>query len=171
MDGPLATAGAAKLQPGLGPAARCSHERLIGWRCLRTPYIACAVAGDLERATTTESLTSTDAGITTSFPGLGPLTGGRVAEADGIPRPIRFQDAKAYAGTVPITRASGKTTAVLHRRVKTSASPRRPAQPLRRLGAPRLPHSPLPQHRAALRRNHRLPRARTHSTRQSSLTT
>lgn len=76
MDGPLATAGAAKLQPGLGPAARCSHERLIGWRCLRTRYIACAVAGDLERATTTESLTSTDAGITTSFPGLGPLTGG-----------------------------------------------------------------------------------------------
>jgi hypothetical protein len=34
---------------------------------------------------------------------------------------------------VPITRASGKTTAVLHRHVKTSASPRRPAQPLRRL--------------------------------------
>jgi hypothetical protein len=85
MDGPLATAGTAKLQPGLGPAARCSHERLIGWRCLRTPYIACAVADDLERTTTTESLTSTDAGITTSFPGLGPLTGARVAETGGFP--------------------------------------------------------------------------------------
>jgi hypothetical protein len=133
MDGPLATAGAAKLQPGLGPAARCSHKRLIGWRCLRTPYIACAVADDLQRATTTESLTSTDAGITTSFPGLGPLTGARGAEAGGFPAADpASRMPRPTPGPCP-SPASGKTTAVLHRRVKTSASPRRPAQPLRRL--------------------------------------
>jgi len=61
-----------------------------------------------------------DAGIITSFPGLGPLTGARVLAETGDDR-SRFTDAKglkACAGAAPITRASGKTLPVLHRRVK-----------------------------------------------------
>ncbi len=81
---------------------------------------ACAAADDLEQATIESFNQHPDAGIITSFPGLGPLTGARVLAEIGDDR-SRFQDAKglkAYAGAAPITRASGKTRAVLHRRVK-----------------------------------------------------
>ena len=63
-----------------------------------------------------------DAEIITSFPGLGPLTGARVLAEIGDDR-SRFQDAKglkAYAGAAPITRASGKTRSVTHRRIKNN---------------------------------------------------
>jgi transposase len=81
---------------------------------------ACTAAGDLEQATIESFNQHPDAGIITSFPGLGPLTGARVLAETGDDR-SRFADAKglkAYAGAAPITRASGKTTAVSHRRVK-----------------------------------------------------
>src|SRR5436190_10352806 len=81
---------------------------------------ACAAAADLEQATVESFNQHPDAGIITSFPGLGPLTGARVLAETGDDR-SRFADAKglkAYAGAAPITRASGKTTAALHRRVK-----------------------------------------------------
>jgi len=81
---------------------------------------ACTAADDLEQAATESFNQHPDAGIITSFPGLGPLTGARVLAETGDDR-SRFQDArglKAYAGAAPVTRASGKTTAVLHRRVK-----------------------------------------------------
>jgi transposase len=81
---------------------------------------ACAAADDLEQAIIESFNQHPDAGIITSFPGLGPLTGARVLAETGGDR-SRFADAKglkAYAGAAPITRASGKTTAVLHRRVK-----------------------------------------------------
>ena len=81
---------------------------------------ACAAAADLEQATVESFNQHPDAGIITSFPGLGPLTGARVLAETGDDR-SRFADAKglkAYAGAAPITRASGKTTAVLHRRIK-----------------------------------------------------
>ena len=81
---------------------------------------ACHAAADLEQAVTESFNQHPDAGIITSFPGLGPLTGARVLAETGDDR-SRFADAKglkAYAGAAPITRASGKTTAVLHRRVK-----------------------------------------------------
>jgi Transposase/Transposase IS116/IS110/IS902 family len=81
---------------------------------------ACASASDLEQATTESFNQHPDAGIITSFPGLGPLTGARVLAETGDDR-SRFADAKglkAYAGAAPVTRASGKTLAVLHRRVK-----------------------------------------------------
>jgi hypothetical protein len=87
---------------------------------LRQLDAACAAADDLEQATVESFNQHPDAGIITSFPGLGPLTGARVLAETGDDR-SRFQDAKglkAYAGAAPITRASGKTTAVLHRRVK-----------------------------------------------------
>ncbi len=83
---------------------------------------ACAAADDLEQAVTDAFNQHPDVGIITSFPGLGPLTGARVLAEIGDDR-TRFQDAKglkAYAGAAPITRASGKITTVLHRRVKNN---------------------------------------------------
>jgi transposase len=87
---------------------------------LRHLDAACASADDLEQAAVASFNQHPDAGIITSFPGLGPLTGARVLAETGDDR-SRFADAKglkAYAGAAPITRASGKTLAVLHRRVK-----------------------------------------------------
>ena len=152
---------------------------------------ACTAAADLEQAVIESFNQHPDAGIITSFPGLGPLTGARVLAETGDDR-SRFADAKglkAYAGAAPITRASGKTTPVAAQTVKNqrlaatgyvwafaslTASPgtrahydrrkdqrrparRRPAQPVR--PPPRLP-APLPGHRPALQRKHRLPQPR-----------
>jgi len=83
---------------------------------------ACAAASDLEQATIESFNQHPDAGIITSFPGLGALTGARVLAEIGDDR-SRFQDAKglkAYAGAAPITRASGKTKSITHRRVKNN---------------------------------------------------
>lgn len=58
--------------------------------------------------------------IITSFPGLGDNTGARVLAEIGDDRG-RFTDAravKAYAGSAPITRASGRSISVTFRRVK-----------------------------------------------------
>jgi transposase len=87
---------------------------------LRHLDAACASASDLEQATVASFSQHPDAGIITSFPGPGPLTGARVLAETGDDR-SRFTDAKglkAYAGAAPVTRASGKTLAVQHRRVK-----------------------------------------------------
>ena len=81
---------------------------------------ACAAADDLEQAVIESFNQHPDAGIITSFPGLGTLTGARVLAEIGDDR-SRFADSKglkAYAGAAPVTRASGKTKAVMHRRVK-----------------------------------------------------
>ena len=89
---------------------------------LRQLDAACAAASDLEQAATESFNQHPDAGIITSFPGLGPLTGARVLAEIGDDR-SRFQDAKglkAYAGAAPITRASGKSRSVTHRRVKNN---------------------------------------------------
>ena len=83
---------------------------------------ACASGADLEQAVTESFNLHPDAGIITSFPGLGLLTGARVLAEIGDDR-SRFQDAKglkAYAGAAPITRASGRTRSVTHRRVKNN---------------------------------------------------
>ncbi len=83
---------------------------------------ACAAADDLEHAAIESFNQHPDAEIITSFPGLGSLTGARVLAETGDDR-SRFTDAKglkAYAGAAPITRASGKTTAILHRRIKNN---------------------------------------------------
>ena len=83
---------------------------------------ACAAAADLEHAAVESSNLHPDAGIITSFPGLGALTGARVLAEIGDDR-SRFQDAKglkAYAGAAPITRASGKTRSVTRRRIKNN---------------------------------------------------
>jgi transposase len=89
---------------------------------LRQLEAACASADDLEQAATESFSQHPDAGIITSFPGIGALTGARVLAETGDDR-SRFKDArglKAYAGSAPITRASGKTRSVTHRRVKNN---------------------------------------------------
>jgi transposase len=61
-----------------------------------------------------------DAEIVRSLPGLGAILGARVLGEFGDD-PTRYQDAKArrnYAGTSPVTRASGKKRAVLARFVR-----------------------------------------------------
>jgi transposase len=83
---------------------------------------ACTSADDLEQAAIESFNQHPDAGIITSFPGLGPLTGARVLAEIGDDR-SRFTDAKglkAYAGAAPITRASGKTRSVTRRHVKNN---------------------------------------------------
>ncbi|MGW8954787.1 IS110 family transposase [Streptomyces sp. NPDC055709] len=87
---------------------------------LRQLDAACVSAEDLAEAAVESFETHPDAEIITSFPGLGPLSGARVFAEIGDDR-SRFADAKglkAYAGSAPITRASGKSVAVLARRVK-----------------------------------------------------
>jgi transposase len=83
---------------------------------------ACTAAADLEQAVTESFNLHPDAGIITSFPGLGALTGARVLAETGDDR-SRFQHAKglkAYAGAAPLTRASGRTRSVTHRRIKNN---------------------------------------------------
>jgi transposase len=89
---------------------------------LRQLDAACASADELEQAAVASFNQHPDAGIITSFPGLGPLTGARVLAEIGDDR-SRFQDAKglkAYAGAAPVTRASGKTKSVTRRKVKNN---------------------------------------------------
>jgi hypothetical protein len=89
---------------------------------LRQLDAACAAADDLQAAATESFNQHPDAGIITSFPGIGALTGARVLAEIGDDR-SRFQDArglKAYAGAAPITRASGKTRSITRRRIKNN---------------------------------------------------
>jgi transposase len=81
---------------------------------------ACRAADDLAEAAAAAFAQHPDAEILTSFPGIGPLTGARVLGEIGDDR-TRFGDArglKAYAGSAPITVASGKSLLVHHRKVK-----------------------------------------------------
>ena len=94
-----------------GCARRSAPRRCASSRSSRPPWAgqalallgqlnaACAAADDLERAVTESFNLHPDAGIITSFPGLGALTGARVLAEIGDDR-SRFQDAKglkAYA--------------------------------------------------------------------------
>lgn len=77
-------------------------------------------AHDLGEAAVQAFRTHPDAVIMTSFPGISDITGARVLGELGDDR-SRFADAraiKAYAGAAPVTRASGKSRAVNHRRIK-----------------------------------------------------
>jgi transposase len=81
---------------------------------------ACANAEELATATRQAFDRHPDAKIITSFAGLGRLIGARVLAELGDDR-SRFAAAKAvkaYAGAAPVTRASGKSLLVTHRRVK-----------------------------------------------------
>jgi transposase len=87
---------------------------------LRQFEAACAAAEELAQAAIAHFDQHPDAAIVTSFPGLGSLTGARVLAEIGDDH-ARFADArglKAFAGSAPITRASGKKTVVTHRHIK-----------------------------------------------------
>jgi transposase len=87
---------------------------------LRQLNVACTNADELADAAIAHFDTHPDAAIITSLPGLGSLTGARVLAEIGDDR-SRFADArslKAYAGAAPVTRASGKSRTVTHRKVK-----------------------------------------------------
>jgi transposase len=87
---------------------------------LRQFDAACTAADELAEAAIAHFEHHPDAAIITSFPGLGMLAGARVLAEIGDDR-ARFADArglKAFAGSAPITRASGKKTVVLHRHIK-----------------------------------------------------
>lgn len=80
----------------------------------------CTAADDLAEASVELFEQHPDAAVITSFPGLGALSGARVLAEIGDDR-SRFADAKAlkaHAGSAPVTRASGKSHAVMVRRVK-----------------------------------------------------
>lgn len=81
---------------------------------------ACTAVQDLGQAAAESFQQHPDYAIITSFPGLADSTGARVLAEIGDDR-TRFADAralKAYAGSAPITRASGKSISITHRRIK-----------------------------------------------------
>jgi transposase len=87
---------------------------------LRSLDVAVANALTLEGATAAEFDEHADAAIITSMPGLGSVLGARVLAELGDDR-ARFADAKslkAFAGTAPVTRASGLKRSVTRRIVR-----------------------------------------------------
>jgi transposase len=81
---------------------------------------ACAGADQLQQAAAEEFRKHPDYAIITSFPSLADLTGARMLAEIGDDR-TRFADdraLKAYAGSAPVTRASGKGISITHRRIK-----------------------------------------------------
>ncbi|MFD8996547.1 IS110 family RNA-guided transposase [Streptomyces abikoensis] len=81
---------------------------------------ACIAADDLAEAVEEAFPQHPDAEIVLSFPGLGIQLGARILAEIGDDR-TRFTDArglKAYAGSSPITRASGKKSSITRRWVK-----------------------------------------------------
>ncbi len=87
---------------------------------LATLNAECANADQLAQAAAAAFTEHPDHEIITSFPGLGDLTGARVLGELGDDRQ-RFADAralKAYAGAAPVTRASGRSISIKHRKIK-----------------------------------------------------
>lgn len=83
---------------------------------------ACRASDDLEAAAREHFERHPDAAVIESFPGMGTLIGARVLSEIGDDR-TRFADArslKAFAGSAPVTRASGKKTVITHRRIKNN---------------------------------------------------
>lgn len=81
---------------------------------------ACQSVVELGQAAGELFQTHPDYQIITSFPGLADSAGARVLAEIGDDR-TRFADAralKAYAGTAPITRASGRSISITRRRIK-----------------------------------------------------
>ncbi|MCX4581218.1 IS110 family transposase [Streptomyces sp. NBC_01571] len=87
---------------------------------LRQLEAACTATDDLAKAVAETFPEHPDADVILSFPGLGTQLGARVLAEIGDD-PTRFADArglKAYAGSSPITRASGKKSSITRRWVK-----------------------------------------------------
>jgi transposase len=87
---------------------------------LRALNAAVANIADLEQSLGEAFAQHPDAAILTSFPGLGTVLGARILGEMGDDR-TRFTDAKAlkaFAGTAPVTRASGMKRSVTMRVVR-----------------------------------------------------
>ncbi|AMU28550.1 transposase [Mycobacteroides abscessus] len=83
---------------------------------------ACRTSDDLEAAARDHFERHPDAKVIGSFPGMGTLIGARVLAEIGDDR-TRFADArglKAFAGSAPVTRSSGKKTVITYRRIKNN---------------------------------------------------
>lgn len=83
---------------------------------------ACSAAQNLETATREHFERHPDATVISTFPGMGSLVGARVLAEIGDDRG-RFTDArglKAFAGSAPVTRSSGKKTLITYRRIKNN---------------------------------------------------
>lgn len=83
---------------------------------------ACMNVEELDRASAELFRTHPDYEVITSFPGLADSTGARVLAEIGDDR-SRFADAralKAYAGSAPVTRASGRSISITHRHIKNN---------------------------------------------------
>jgi hypothetical protein len=105
-------------QPLLVETAMGQHTRAL----LAALDTACNSVEDLGRAAAELFQTHPDYAIITSFPGLADSTGARVHAEIGDDR-ARFADAralKAYAGSAPVTRASGRSLTVTHRHIKNN---------------------------------------------------
>jgi transposase len=101
---------------------RFSAPTRPGSRLLATLDTECASVDQLGQAVTEAFTQHPDHQIITSSTGLGDLTGARVLAEIGDDRTC-FADAcalKAYAGSAPVTRASGRSLSVTHRRVKNT---------------------------------------------------
>ena len=91
-------------------------------RLLATPNTECDSVDQLGDVVSEAFTTHPDHKIITSFTGLGDVTGARLLAEIGDDR-SRFAEArsvKAYAGSAPITRASGRSLSVTRRRVKNN---------------------------------------------------
>jgi transposase len=105
-------------QPLLVENAMGKHARAL----LAALDTACTNVDELAQASAELFQQHPDYAIITSFPGLADSTGARVLAEIGDDR-SRFTDAralKAYAGSAPITRASGRSLTVTHRHIKNN---------------------------------------------------
>lgn len=98
-------------------------EQAMGAQALRllaTLDAECVSVDELAAVTAERFAQHPDYAIITSFPGLADTAGARVLAEIGDDR-TRFADAralKAFAGSAPVTRASGRSIVITHRRVK-----------------------------------------------------
>ena len=98
-------------------------EQAMGVQALRllaTLSTECASIEELSTATAAAFRQHPDYEVITSFPGIADQAGARLLAEIGDDR-ARFADArslKAFAGSAPVTRASGRSHIVTHRRIK-----------------------------------------------------
>ena len=135
-------------QPQLVEAAMAGHATAL----LHQLDAAVASVARLEEALTTAFAQHPDAEIITSFPGLGTVLGARILAEIGDDR-TRFATArglKAFAGTAPVTRASGMKTIVTRRIVRN----KRLGQAAYLWALPMIAHSPRAHAHFTARREH-----------------
>ena len=102
-------------QPGAVENAMGTHALAL----LGLLEVACGNADRLAETATSAFRAHPDATIIASFPGQGELTGARIlGEIDDHARFTDARGLKAYAGSAPVTRASGKIRSVTTRRIK-----------------------------------------------------